>query len=407
MASLSHLKSGRWVVQFCSRDDVRKTVHLGGANQRQADTARLCIEDMEKWGESNAKEATRAWLAGLPDDFWSRLERVGLVGPRPGRESISLAAFIRGYIDLRAADAKPNTLSNYEADYSSVSKYFGNKLLGEITPDDAEAFRSYLKAKPLSEATVRRRCKRVKQFFKAAIKRKLVVENPFADIVCSDYANSDRQRFVSRDEIEAVFDACPDAQWRLIVALCRYGGLRCPSEPLVLTWADVDWEKRRFRVHASKTEHHADGGNRIVPIFPELYPYLMECFEQAQGGEKYVITRYRDSNQNLRTQLKRIIGRAGLEPWPRLFHNQRASRQTELEQDFPGYVVAKWMGNSESIAWKHYLMLTEGHYLRAVQGPGNSAASGAAQNAESALHGALQQGAAPNRTESHRIARWP
>ena len=43
----------------------------------------------------------------------------------------------------------------------------------------------------------------------------------------------------------------------------------------------------------AKTEHLADGGNRIVPIFPELYPYLMECFEHAQEGEKNIITRYR------------------------------------------------------------------------------------------------------------------
>ena len=34
----------------------------------------------------------------------------------------------------------------------------------------------------------------------------------------------------------------PDNQWRRLFALCRFGGLRCPSEPLVLRWDDVDWE---------------------------------------------------------------------------------------------------------------------------------------------------------------------
>ena len=46
----------------------------------------------------------------------------------------------------------------------------------------------------------------------------------------------------SRDEAEKVLKACPDAQWKLLFALSRYGGLRCPSEHLALTWGDIDLE---------------------------------------------------------------------------------------------------------------------------------------------------------------------
>ena len=53
------------------------------------------------------------------------------------------------------------------------------------------------------------------------------------------------------------------------------------------------------------------GDFRIVPIFPELRPYLLEAFEQAEVGAEYVIARYRTTNINLRTQLNRIISRAG------------------------------------------------------------------------------------------------
>jgi integrase len=47
-------------------------------------------------------------------------------------------------------------------------------------------------------------------------------------------------RFVTREEAHAVMDACPDAEWRLLFALSRFGGLRCPSEHIALRWADVD-----------------------------------------------------------------------------------------------------------------------------------------------------------------------
>ena len=68
----------------------------------------------------------------------------------------------------------------------------------------------------------------------------------------------------------------------------------------------------------------------------------------------------------MRTQLIRIIGNAGLEPCDRLFHNLRASRQTELENDFPSHVVCDWLGNSEAVARKHYLKTTENHFASAV-----------------------------------------
>ena len=138
---------------------------------------------------------------------------------------------------------------------------------------------------------------------------------------------------------------------------------------LRLRWGDVDWEKMRFAVHATKTEHHVGSGIRQVPIFPELLPHLQGCFEQADPGTEYVITRYRASNANLRTQLTRIIKRAGLMPWPKLFQNLRSTRETELAETFPMQVVCAWIGNSQSVAAKHYLQVTEDHFRKAVQNP--------------------------------------
>jgi hypothetical protein len=72
-------------------------------------------------------------------------------------------------------------------------------------------------------------------------------------------------------------------------------------------------------------------------------------------------------NCNLRTEFKRIIKRAGLEPWPRLFHNLRASRETELAERFPLHVVTAWLGNTTEVAQKHYLQTTDEHFQRALE----------------------------------------
>lgn len=125
-----------------------------------------------------------------------------------------------------------------------------------------------------------------------------------------------RPGFVTQETTRRILDACPDAEWRLIVALCRFSGVRWPSELLPLRWGEVDWERGRFLVRSPKTEHHEGGSERWVPIFPELRPYMEDAFEHSEPGTVFLINRYRDTNQNLRTQLLRIIRRAGVAAWP-------------------------------------------------------------------------------------------
>jgi integrase len=192
---------------------------------------------------------------------------------------------------------------------------------------------------------------------------------------CLVRENRSREYFLSREDAAKVLNACPDAQWRLLFALSRFGGLRCPSEHLGLRLSDVDWERGRITVRSPKTEHHEGGGIRTVPIFPELRPYLEEVWDQAPPGDGYVITRYRDKNVNLRTQLTKIIKQAGLAPWPKLFQNLRATRETELAEIYPLHVVCAWIGNSQAVARKHYLQVTEDHFRKAT---GAMVADGAA-----------------------------
>jgi len=106
-----------------------------------------------------------------------------------------------------------------------------------------------------------------------------------------------------------------------------------------------------------------------VPLFPELRPYLEAAFERAAPGTVHVITRWRDTEKNLRTGLLRILHRAGLKPWPRLYQNLRSSRETELAESFPIHVVAEWLGNSPKTALAHYTQVTEEHYRKALQNP--------------------------------------
>ena len=373
MASISKQPNGRRTIQFVSSDQTRKSIRLGRVTQRDAEAIKLRVEHLiaSSISGSAIDSDTARWVAGLNATLRDRLERVGLlkIDDQNSNNANTLADFVDQYIATRV-DVKAATLTIWNHTRRNLVDYFGaRKLIHDITEGDAETWRLSLVSAKLAESTIRKRCGFAKQFFQFAVKQRLIESNPFAGLKSAAKANPKRFYFVSRSEAEAVLDHCPDSQWRLLFALVRYAGLRCPSEPLALRWSDIDWDKLRITVHSSKTEHHEGKESRVVPIFPEILPYLQAVWEEAEDGSEFVISRYRDTNANLRTRLKRIIKRAGLNPWQKLFQNCRSTRETELAEEYPLHVVCAWIGNTQAVAQKHYLQVTEDHFSKAVHNP--------------------------------------
>jgi integrase len=391
VASITREPNGRRLIQFVAKDGRRKSIRLGKMPQRLAEEVKVKVEALNAAAISGhtVDDEVAHWLAKLDHIMVEKLAAVGLV---PRRQAAILGSFISRYIEGRHG-AKPRTIELLREVEKKLNDFFGpDKAMRDITPGDGDEWRLHLVKVRLGENTIRRRCGIAKQFFNAAVRLRLIAENPFSGLKSVVQANPSRFYFVTLAEARKVLDWCPDAEWRLIFALSRFGGLRCPSEHFALKWTDIDWEPGRITVHSPKTEHHAGKESRIIPLFPELRPYLEEAFEQAPEGAVYVISRYRNTNQNLRTQLERIIRRAGLKPWPKLFVNLRSTRETELAESFPMHVVCEWIGNSQPVAMKHYLQITDDHFAKALVG--------AAKSDAPLVQNPMQQPAATSCTES-------
>ena len=80
-----------------------------------------------------------------------------------------------------------------------------------------------------------------------------------------------------------------------------------------------------------------------------------------EGYEHIDTNRFETRKMNLRTPVVRAIRKAGLLQWPRVLQNLRSTCETELNDVHPLHVVAYWMNNSERIAQKHYLQITDDH----------------------------------------------
>ena len=367
-------RNGRRSVQFYDAAGKRRTVALGKVSQKQADFVKTKIEALAAsciTGHAPDDEVSR-WLAKRDTVMLEKLAAVGLVARR---ESATLGKFLDEFTASRI-DVKPATREIWSQPVRNLKDFFGvDRPLRAITGGDAENFRLFLVGEKLASTTVQKRLQFARQFFRSACRHKLIQENPFAEVRSNAGSDSDRQHFITHEEAGKLVEACPNIDWRLIVALSRFGGLRCPSEVLSLRWQDIDWATGRVLVTSPKTEHHPGKDTRLIPLFPELLPILEEAFEAAPEGAVFVVNeKYRKAAMgprgwrgcNLRTTMGKVIRRAGLSPWPRMFHNLRSSRETELAERFPIHVVTSWLGNTPDIAQKHYLQTTDEHFRQAA-----------------------------------------
>ena len=303
------------------------------------------------------------WLADLNDDLYQLLVDRGLVAPRVKADTLS--GFIQSYIANRS-DVSEGRIGKFQNAQARLIEFFGDVELGAVTPGRADEYSLWL-LKRLAPASAHKECQISSQFFRHAFRRELISRNPFDGVACGKSTNDERRVFVPRDLISKVLDKCPNWQWRTVVALTRFGGLRCPSEVALLKWGDIQWDSERMTVTSPKTKRYGKP-SRIVPLFPELRPFLDEAFSMVEDGEKRVIPMLDGrANKNIGTTFRKIIRRAGVDVWAKPFQNLRASRQTELEQRFPTFVVCNWLGNTPSVAHKHYLTVTEDDFEAAVK----------------------------------------
>ncbi len=398
MASISTDAKGNRRIVFTNLSGKRDAIYGGKLRMRDAETIATKIEALlsAKSSRRPIEPDLAEWVADVPDWLAEKLADKGLIARRVKDSDVDrgtlLGEFLTDHL-ARRSDLKGTSLVVYEHVQRNLEAFFGkDKPLREITEGDAVDFGRYLAAgkarrnksgEKLSRTTVDRRMSLATTIFNDAVRHRLVAGNPFNEWrkplknVISR-TNKARQRFINQDDFARIVAKAPDAEWRLLLALARFGGMRVPSEPLSLKWSDVDWEQNQIRVPCPKLEHIEGRESRIVPIFHELRSYLEECWDAAETGAVWIIAKHRPlcvrngdgwRGANLRTMLHKIIRRAGFEPWPRAWNNLRASRATELAEDFPGHVAAAWLGHTEEIANAHYRQVLPSHFEKATRIP--------------------------------------
>lgn len=369
MASISK-ESGRdsWKLSWRDSDGRKCAIRLGSMPKKSADQFRVMVEKLQEVRRAGdaIPQALGDWLRSIDKKLRNRLAKAGLVQMD---RRLTLGQFCDEFLSSRGGVADATGIRDRQVVSLLKERFGADRRLDSISVRDAEEWRAWLKSSgnkrdknkdELSENTVRRRTGVARQIFATAVRWELIPKNPFDGLVVTVKENLERRVFVSWADCLKVIKEAPGVEWRALIAFIRLIGCRVPSELNGLTWSDVDFVSRRVLIHSPKTQHH--GGEHVmrsVPLFPELVPYLEALAESVGVGVDVpmsapVFPLAIDPRVNLRTALARMIVRAGLQPWDKLFVNLRSSRETELLAVYPATDVCRWMGHSPTVAAKFY-----------------------------------------------------
>jgi integrase len=374
----------RWI-QFTAIDGARKTLRLGKSNNRDAEQHQRVVETILNCQSASLtlEPEIAKFIGVLPAVLRKRYIACGLISasePKPIAKNTLLGPFLTSYFDSRAMDVKESSQIVFSHTHKRLIEFFkADKPLKDITASDARDFRKWLastnkrdkpkegeQAPSLSLNTVKRRTGFCKQAFAQAVADGIIDRNPFAGMASSVRSNKERQEYVDLTTFNQVLAKAPNARWRALLVLARLGAFRIPSEAQGLKWDHVAWDAKRISVvDSSKTEHHAKRAIRIVPMLPAIEKELLAWFAEAPDGD-YVFPGIH-GDTNLRTQLEKIITRAGLKQWPKLWQNLRASGCTDFARTLPSHIAAAICGHTEQIAKEHYWQVTDSDMTEAMQ----------------------------------------
>lgn len=372
MAAISKRPNGRYWVQFTAPNKKRLTMRLGQVSKSEALQFKQNIERLLLHHELNAPldAGTLRWLGNLSLRHNKQLAQYGLVRARMS----TLAELLDWFTDqLKKRKSAPSTLENFRVVAMNLQAKFGaDRLLRAFHANDASAFAEYLEGSArvsngtgLAPATVSRRCRRAKEIFAQAVDQGWLAENPFQKIPSRGEINEANEYFVPRDIANDLIEAAGDLRFRLILALVRYAGLRCPSEIRPLQWSWVDWENQTLRVYAPKTARYPKGSWRVLPLYPEVITRLNAVWDTVGAGDgDAMFPILPNSGTALRNRLEKICHRVGVEFWPRPFDNLRASCENDWLEEYPIHRVAAWMGHSPKVALEHYNLVAKEQVAR-------------------------------------------
>jgi integrase len=341
-----------------------QTLSLGRIRKPEAESYKLHLDRLilANNGAGTITAIDEEWIRERPDEIKGKLKALGLIESE-AKQTQSFVSVLDDYTE-RMRTWTAATVAAWKTHRRRAFLFFANRPINGITTGDARDFKQFMLSEPLSlsENSARKTIGCCRQVCQWLIDHEKLAKNPFIGQPVG-IGKAKNQGYVPADRIAAILSSCPNNEWRLLFVFARFAGMRCPSEPFQAKWSAIDWDHGRMLIDAPKKKDQ-----RVIPLFPELRKYLEQYHaELPEFASDWILPNLRETSGSLHAPASKIIMRAKQPLWPRLFHNLRSSCQTDLCDKHPLAAVCAWLGNSATVAARHYLQVTEAHFEAATR----------------------------------------
>ena len=318
-------------------DKVKRLAQLCG----KAQTKGVLISDADKLAIKN-----------LPSAIHNKFIEKGLIDGVSTRKIPTLSQFLDQAIPATGVERTQVKREQYR---NYLLEYHTDVRIDTITDIHANGIVRYLKEdrQPnLAQYTISRAITAFRSYFDKAVEWGYIVKNPYNKVHVPKVPDKERRVYVTKDMIDFALGCLKDVELEGILAFSRFAGFRGESEWKPLRFADIE-----FELDGSGTirvSEQGKTGERYVPIFDDLRPYLDALFDSRLPDQEFVFEKYRDVS-NVRSVIEKKMKRAGVEIWPVLFTNCRRSFfQDKANEGFSEQRLTMMGGNSSAVRRGYY-----------------------------------------------------
>jgi len=231
--------------------------------------------------------------------------------PSPSKEKAEAVTFrqwARQYVELEQV----KRLKSYplrKLYVTNLVKFFGDKPLGAITPEDVRKYREQrvgYTGKPVSIQTINHDHMTLTHMLNVARSPQfgLITDNPAAHVPKPNPQN-ERDRIATPEEWERLKKELAPHIRRLLTLAYDVGPRK--SELLNLEWSDVDLRRKEFTLRRTK-----NGEVRVVPMTPAVYQVFKELQHERRLDTNRVFLYKGEPVHWIGTAFKAACRRAGI-----------------------------------------------------------------------------------------------